>query len=79
MCSSDLIAKGIIKLKALTDEEKAELASAIALLEADYRPPTDNEVMTVQLAPISLPEETEDEEEQPAEDSGVNFGGLDVK
>ncbi len=73
------IAKGIIKLKALTDDEKAELASAIALLEAGYRPPTDNEVMTVQLAPISLPEDTEHEEEPPATDNGVNFGGLDTK
>lgn len=75
------IAKGIIKLKALTDEEKAELASAIALLEANYKPPTNDEVMTVQLAPISLPEDTEDEEEEKpaAPDSGVNFGGLDAK
>lgn len=63
----------------MTDDEKAELASAIALLEAGYRPPTDNEVMTVQLAPISLPEDTEDEEEPPATDNGVNFGGLDTK
>lgn len=73
------IAKGIIKLKALTDDEKAELASAIALLENGYRPPAQNEVMTVKLAPIELPEDTEDEEEQPATDSGVNFGGLDAK
>lgn len=75
------IAKGIIKLKALTDEEKAELASAIALLEANYKPPTNNEIMTVKLAPITLPEDdTDEEEEQPAAtDSGVNFGGLDAK
>ena len=75
------IAKGIIKLKALTDEERAELANAIALLEANYKPPTDDEVMTVKLAPISLPEDdAEEEEETPAApDSGVNFGGLDEK
>lgn len=75
------IAKGIIKLKALTDEEKAELASAIALLEAGYKPPTDNEIMTVKLAPIALPEDDADEEEEKpaAPDSGVNFGGLDTK
>lgn len=74
------IAKGIIKLKALTDEEKAELASAIKELEANYKPPTDNEIMTVKLAPISLPEDDADEEEEtPATDSGVNFGGLDTK
>lgn len=75
------IAKGTIKLKALTDEEKTELASAIAQLEANYKPPTDNEIMTVKLAPISLPEDDADEEEEKpaAHDSGVNFGGLDTK
>ena len=73
------IAKGTIKLKALTDEEKAELASAIKQLEADYRPPADNEVMTVRLAPVSLPEDEPDEEETATPDSGVNFGGLDAK
>lgn len=75
------IAKGIIKLKALTDDEKAELASAIALLEAGYKLPTDNEIMTVKLAPIALLEDDADEEEEKpaAPDSGVNFGGLDTK
>lgn len=74
------IAKGTIKLKALTDEEKAELASAIARLEANYKAPADDEIMTVQLAPISLPEDdTDNEEETTVSDSGVNFGGLDAK
>ena len=65
----------------MTDEERAELANAIALLEANYKPPTDDEVMTVKLAPISLPEDGADEEEETpaAPDSGVNFGGLDTK
>lgn len=42
---------------------------------------TDDEVMTVKLAPISLPEDGADEEEETpaAPDSGVNFGGLDTK
>lgn len=64
--------KGITKLKALTKEEVAELASAIKALEGAYEPPAENETMTVVLQPIALPEEKE--EAVPA--GGVNFGGL---
>ncbi len=75
------MAKGIIKLKALSDDEKAELASAVAQLEKGYKPPEADQIMTVQLTPISLDERDADEEEETpvATDSGVNFGGLDAK
>lgn len=75
------MAKGIIKLKALSDDEKAELASAVAQLEKGYKPPEADQIMTVQLTPISLDERDADEEEETlvATDSGVNFGGLDTK
>lgn len=75
------MAKGIIKLKALSDDEKAELASAVAQLEKGYKPPEADQIMTVQLTPISLDECDADEEEETlaATDSGVNFGGLDTK
>lgn len=65
--------KGIIKLKALTDEEKAELASAIVMLESEYKPPEPTETMTIILEPVSVADDDETEET----DSGVNFGGLD--
>ena len=48
------IAKAQIKLKALNDDERGELASAISLLEKGYKPPEADEIMTVQLTPISL-------------------------
>lgn len=67
------IAKGTIKLKALTEEEKAELASAIQTLASDYKPPEKEEVMTVLLEPIP----TEEKKKNNVTDIGVNFGGLD--
>lgn len=66
------IAKGIIKLKALSDEEKEELASAIKTLEKGYVPPEEDQPMTVLLQPVVLPEDTEEEES-----AGVNFNGLE--
>lgn len=73
------IAKGIIKLKALTDDEKTELASAIALLESGYTPPEAKELMTVVLQPLELPEETGEAEDETegGTPGGVNFGGLE--
>ncbi len=75
------MAKGIIKLKALTDEEKAELASAVAQLEKGYKPPEADEIMTVRLTPIALESDPTDEEPTDTDsgNSGVNFGGLDAK
>lgn len=74
------MAKGIIKLKALTDEEKTELASAVAQLEKGYKPPEADQIMTVRLTPITLPDDTEEPNDEPSESgSGVNFGGLDTK
>lgn len=79
------IAKGIIKLKALSDEEKAEIANAVALLEKGYKQPEAEEIMTVTLTPIELEQDTDneqpiDDETEDEEDDGnggVNFGGLD--
>ena len=68
------IGKGVIKLKALTSEEVNELASAIKALENEYKPPAENEVMTVVLQPVALMEETEE-----AVPAGVNFDGLESK
>ena len=65
------IGKGIIKLKALTKEEVAELASAIKALEGEYKPAPENETMTVVLQPVTLSDEKED-----AVPAGVNFDGL---
>jgi hypothetical protein len=65
--------KGTIKLKALTDDERTELASAIQELASDYKPPAKEEVMTVRLEPIPIKEE----KTETVEDSGVNFGGLE--
>ena len=74
------IAKAQIKLKALSETERAELASAISLLEKGYKPPEADEIMTVQLTPIELHQEPiEQSEELTDADSGVNFGGLDAK
>lgn len=75
------MAKGIIKLKALSDAEKAELANAVALLEKGYKQPEVEEAMTVLLSPIELDQqESEDENIDEEEiESGVNFGGLDAK
>lgn len=74
------IAKAQIKLKALSEAERAELASAISLLEKGYKPPEADEIMTVQLTPIELHQEPiEPSEEPPEADGGVNFGGLDAK
>lgn len=73
------IAKGIIKLKALTEDEKAELATAIKLLESGYTPPEANELMTVVLQPLELPEEASEAEDETEEEqsAGVNFSGLE--
>ncbi len=73
------IAKGIIKLKALTEDEKAELASNIKLLESGYTPPEAKELMTVVLQPLELPEETGEAEDETegGTPGGVNFGGLE--
>lgn len=74
------MAKGIIKLKALSDDEKAELASAVAQLEKGYKPPEADEIMTVRLTPIELTQEpSADAPSDESDDGGVNFGGLDVK
>lgn len=72
------IAKGIIKLKALSEDEKAELADAIKLLESGYTPPEPDKIMTVVLQPVELPEETESAGEAGDEPpAGVNFNGLE--
>lgn len=64
--------KGIVKLKALTKDEVAELSDAIKGLAGDYKPKEPDEVMTVVLQPIAAaPEEKTD-----AEKAAVNFGGL---
>lgn len=74
------MAKGIIKLKALSEDEKTELASAIKTLEKNYKPPEADEIMTVRLTPIELHQEPDaDASSDESTDSGVNFGGLDVK
>ncbi|MCX4313972.1 hypothetical protein [Anaerocaecibacter muris] len=74
------IAKAQIKLKALSDAERGELASAINLLEKGYKPPEAEEIMTVQLTPIELNQEPIEIGEEPTDtDGGVNFGGLDAK
>ena len=74
------IAKAQIKLKALSEAERGELASAINLLEKGYKPPEADEIMTVQLTPIELNQEPIDIGDEPPEtDGGVNFGGLDAK
>lgn len=74
------MAKGIIKLKALSEDEKTELASAIKTLEKNYKPPEADEIMTVRLTPIELHQEPEaDAPSDEKIDSGVNFGGLDAK
>lgn len=74
------IAKAQIKLKALSDDERSELASAISLLEKGYKPPEADEVMTVMLTPIELNQEPVEIGEEPTDtDGGVNFGGLDAK
>lgn len=67
--------KAIAKLKALTDDERAELTTAIQLLEAGYTPPEPDEKMTVVLTPVALPAKTDDEDEK--EETGVNFGDLE--
>lgn len=67
------IGKGVIKLKALTEDEIAELASAIKAIEKEYKPPVEKEIMTVVLQPVTLTEDTE--EAVPA--GGVNFDGLE--
>lgn len=74
------IAKAQIKLKALTEAERIELASAIGLLEKGYKPPEADEIMTVQLTPIELNQEPIGIVEEPTRtDGGVNFGGLNEK
>lgn len=74
------IAKAQIKLKALTEAERIELASAISLLEKGYKPPEADEIMTVQLTPIELNQEPIEIVEEPTRtDGGVNFGGLNEK
>lgn len=74
------IAKAQIKLKALTEAERIELASAISLLEKGYKPPEADEIMTVQLTPIELNQEPIGIMEEPTRtDGGVNFGGLNEK
>lgn len=75
------IAKANIKLKALTDDERAELANAIAELEKGYKPPEKSEAITVRLTPIALNDDPTNDEpnEESDSDGGVNFGGLDTK
>ncbi len=74
------MAKGIIKLKALSDDEKEELASAVKLLEKGYKAPEVEEIMTVTLAPIELEQDKvepgDDEMDYESDGGGVNFGGL---
>lgn len=69
------IAKAILRLKALSDDERKELSGAITALSGEKLKPRDDEVMTVLLDPVSLPEEPTDEEN--GDNVGVNFGGLD--
>ena len=74
------MAKGIIKLKALSEDEKEELASAVKLLEKGYKAPEVEEIMTVTLAPIELEQDkvepSDDETDDENDGGGVNFGGL---
>jgi cell division protein ZapA (FtsZ GTPase activity inhibitor) len=65
------VGKGIAHLKALSEEERAELASAIKALEGEYKPPEPEELMTVVLQPIAI------EEAEQANPAAVNFGGLE--
>lgn len=71
--------KAIAKLKALTDDERAELTAAIQVLEKGYTPPDMDEKMTVVLTPVALPENTETDDEEDEEDgeTGLNFGDLE--
>ena len=69
------MAKCIIRLKALTDEEKAELAEAIKTLSSEYKPPEPDEIVTIKLDPVTITSETPKEISEA--DIGVNFGGLD--
>lgn len=69
------IAKGIVRFKALTDEERAELVSAIQRLDGGRLKPKQDEIMTVMLQPVALPEETTEETEEDA--TGANFDGLE--
>ena len=66
------IAKGVARFKALSDEERQALLSAVAALEGYAEPPKQEEVMTVMLEPVTLPEEPEEKA-----DAGVNFGDLE--
>ena len=74
--------KAIAKLKALTDDERAELTAAIQVLEKGYTPAEADEKMTVVLTPIALPEAAEsaeesNSEENEEEETGLNFGDLE--
>ncbi len=69
-----LIAVAVSRLKALTDEERAEFTTAIQAIEKDYAPPLQEKIATVKLAPIEL--ETSAESEHFEEESLINFGGL---
>lgn len=71
------IGKGIIKLKALSKEEVAELAAAIKELENGYKPPEKDEVMTVMLEPLVVSDDKRYEDG--SSNSGLNFGGLETK
>lgn len=74
-CILIAIAKGIAKFKALTDDERAELAGAIKLLESEYKPPEADETMTVVLSPVVISDDSAEPESK--NDSELNFGGLD--
>lgn len=68
------MAKGIIRLKALTDDEKAELAEAIKMLSGAYKLPEPEEIITVKLDPVTIPDETSEIANDTG--SGLNFGGI---
>lgn len=74
------IAKGMLRLKALSDEERNELATAVQQLEKGYKLPEVAEVMTVKLEPIELKQDDESEEQDNEDEdgNGVNFGGLNA-
>ncbi len=75
-CILVAIAKGVVQLKALTADERAELEAAIKALESDYKPVEKEEPLTVVLQPVELPAETTDSDGGSGT-HGVNFGDLE--
>lgn len=73
------MAKAMARFKALTDDEKGELAIAIQRLTGNMKTPADDEVMTVMLQPLSVESVSEqtDVDVGAAGGDGVNFGDLE--